>query len=266
MNRLQQIRLGATFLMRKRSGKIKPVAALWELDAPTGSPSPDTDAALTRLDKLADSGVRLVIFSGLRKESRPDMATLIRFARQRGMVTAIDTYGDTIGQHLEALEQTDRVRFFVEGAKEYHDAIHGNGAYDRLLGAIEVLLVRGVDVGLRSIVTTENVDHLSDTIAVGRRYDAPILFDPAPGTDQTARMETYRFLEKTKAAGDPVANSPEGLALLFEQHPNNAAENSLLIRISHDGAITTEDRDECARSVEFALLRAITLTDVKKYI
>src|SRR3990172_3204182 len=93
-----------------------------------------TEEALGVIDNLADFGVPVVLFSGGEPLTRPDLFTLSRYARDRGLRAVLSTNGTLITEDVarEAKEQGfSYVGVSLDGLPAIHDRFRGKrGAFE----------------------------------------------------------------------------------------------------------------------------------------
>lgn len=123
-----------------------------------------TDEALVVLDDLAGFGVPALILSGGEPLLRRDLFTLSARARALGLFVALSTNGtlvDDAAADAIARAGYDYVGVSLDGIGAVHDAFRGrDGAFAASWRAIELLMARGVRVGVRFTLTTDTVDQL----------------------------------------------------------------------------------------------------------
>lgn len=136
-----------------------------------------TDEATHVIDGLAAYNVPVLLFSGGEPFARPDIRTLARYAKDKGLRVTFSTNGtlidDDTADFLAELG-TGYVGISVDGTEDVHDAFRRSpGAYARSLAAIRRLTARGVKVGLRVTMTRANVASIPAIFNLLRRERVP---------------------------------------------------------------------------------------------
>lgn len=167
---------------RARTGPVKPVV-IWNLTRRCNlkcrhcyAVAADRDfpgelsAAEARavLDDLADFGIPALILSGGEPLSRPDTLDLARRAKARGLYTALSTNGTPIAGALAdeiAAIGFDYVGISLDGIGATNDWFRGqDGAFAAALSGVRACVARGVKVGLRYTMTSDNARELPDLL------------------------------------------------------------------------------------------------------
>jgi len=119
-----------------------------------------TQEGLRVIDDLADFGTPVVLFSGGEPLSRPDLFTLSRYARDRGLRAVLSTNGTLITPDVarEAKEQGfSYVGVSLDGLRPIHDRFRGRqGAFEAAIAGIRACREAGVRVGVRFTITRRN--------------------------------------------------------------------------------------------------------------
>lgn len=114
-----------------------------------GSLGYSTSEARAILRQMAEIGVVDVAFSGGEPLLRRDLEDLIRSARDEGMSTGTSTNGYAMTERrARSLKAAglDRLQVSLDGTREAHERVRGNGSFDRAVTAIR----RGLQAGLRT--------------------------------------------------------------------------------------------------------------------
>ncbi len=178
---------------------------------------------LRGLDALWGLGARWITFGGGEPLVRQDIGEIVRYAKQRGFHTYISTNGWLLPERIEELRVVDHVNLSLDGSREAHDLVRGEGAYDRALAALEVCKSRGLPVSLQCVLNRHNLDAADEALETARRFGTPIMFQPATKWLSTSKQpnpiapdtEAYRraiaHIAMRKKQGAPVRNSYAGL-------------------------------------------------------
>ncbi|MBI5289736.1 MAG: radical SAM protein [Chloroflexi bacterium] len=136
-----------------------------------------TEEGLRVIDDLAAFGTPVVLFSGGEPLSRPDLFTLSRHARDRGLRAVLSTNGTLITPDVarEAKEQGfSYVGVSLDGLQPIHDRFRGKqGAFDAAIAGIRACREAGVRVGVRFTITRRNQHDLPRILDLLEEEDIP---------------------------------------------------------------------------------------------
>lgn len=174
--------LAAPTPMRRRRGPLRPVV-IWNLTrrcnlkcrhcyavaADHAFPGElTTEEAIGVLDDLAAYGIPALILSGGEPLSRADTLDIARRAKAHGLYTALSSNGTPIRDGMAdavAAIGFDYVGISLDGVGRTNDWFRGqNGAFDAALEGIRQCKARGIKVGLRYTMTTENAGELPELL------------------------------------------------------------------------------------------------------
>ena len=128
------------------------------------------------LDDLKAARVPAVILSGGEPLLRPDIYDIAERAKSLGLSVSLSSNGALIDDaHADriAAAKFDYVGVSLDGIGATHDRFRGRpGCFDASMAGIRRLHVRGVKVGLRFTMTSDNEAEFSDLVDLARREDA----------------------------------------------------------------------------------------------
>lgn len=140
----------------------------------------DGISAALVLDLLAEArrlGARSFVPCGAEIFMRKDTISLLKAADDLGFERQeIVTNGILLPQHADALADIPSIRLHVsiDGPARIHDALRGQGNYDKALGGVRAVQARGIPVELSAVLmrqTLETADHIVDLacqLGIGR--------------------------------------------------------------------------------------------------
>lgn len=173
--------------VRRRTGAVKPVV-IWNLTRrcnlkcrhcyavaadhhfPGELTTPEAEAVL---DDLAAFGIPALILSGGEPLSRADTLDLARRAKAHGLYTALSTNGTPIAGRVAdevAAIGFDYVGISLDGIGATNDWFRGlDGAFEAALSGVRACVARGIKVGLRFTMTSDNARQLPELLALADR-------------------------------------------------------------------------------------------------
>jgi len=172
--------------VRQRSGPVRPVV-IWNLTrrcnlkcrhcyavaANHHFPGELTGSeAIAVLDDLAFYGIPALILSGGEPLYRVDAIDLAKRSKAHGLYTALSTNGTPIkGAYADQVAEVgfDYVGISLDGIGATNDWFRGEtGAFDSALAGVRECKRRGIKVGLRFTMTSDNHEQLPDLIQLAK--------------------------------------------------------------------------------------------------
>jgi len=135
------------------------------------------------LDELAALGTLDLTITGGEIFLRRDLLDIVALARAKRFAVTLFTSGTLIDE-----DKADRIAALQVSCVEITVYSHDAAVHDRFTGiprshekslrALRLLRARGVKTLMKANLTTFNVDHIDDMIALARALDADFTFDP----------------------------------------------------------------------------------------
>jgi MoaA/NifB/PqqE/SkfB family radical SAM enzyme len=196
------------------------------------TPELDAPEIIARLGELWAIGGRWITFGGGEPLLKKGIEDIVRAAKELGFQVFLSTNGTLLPEKAAVLQWVDHVNLSLDGGREVHDAVRGPGAYDKTIAAIAVCRRAGVDVSLQCVLSSLNLEHVDEVLAVASEYGVPAMFQPATQWLDSSMapnpiappVEAYRWaiagLIHRKRRGAPIRNSVAGLIHLGQwPHP-----------------------------------------------
>ncbi|MBI4508380.1 MAG: SPASM domain-containing protein [Deltaproteobacteria bacterium] len=153
------------------------------------------------IDALAEMGVFHLALGGGESAALPWLGEIAAHARSRGMIPNLTTSGlDGIGELLDIVHLFGQVNVSIDGVGPIYATVRGFDGFARADEAIRLLREKKREIGLNTVVTRHNFDHLADIFRYARWR-------------RLSEIELLRF----KPSGRGVGSYPE-LACTSEQH------------------------------------------------
>jgi MoaA/NifB/PqqE/SkfB family radical SAM enzyme len=188
----------------------------------------DTDRVMHGLDALWNAGTRWLTFGGGEPLIRDDIAAIFRHAKQRGFAVYLSTNGALLPRKTEVLQDLDHVNLSLDGGREIHDRVRGEGSFDKALRAIEICKEHHKDVSLQCVVGTHNLDRVSEAVHIASERGVSIMFQPSMrwmssslkpnplAPEPAAYRKAIAEIVDLKRNGAPIRNSYAGLRHLAQ--------------------------------------------------
>ncbi|MEW6076599.1 MAG: radical SAM protein [Thermodesulfobacteriota bacterium] len=205
------------------------------------------------VDELAASGTLRISFTGGEPLLREDMGDIIRYVREKGIETRLNSNGSLVKEKIDNLRGLDMLLLSLEGPEAIHDAIRGPGSFQEVREAMRAARGQGVPVGLATVLASTNLDAVEFVLDGARDAGCRVMFQPATRLRLGGRApnelappvgpyrEVITGLIARKNAGDPaIANSLTGLRHLI-RWPDPVrmacASGRISCRIEPDGQV-----------------------------
>lgn len=147
-------------------------------ESPKWKPELDTAGAKDIIDQLTNMGTRIIHFSGGEPTLRDDLATLISYAKSKGIVTVVTTNGSTTDQRMCQAIGADYIRISLDGLEDTHNRLRGSKmAFQRVLAATELLKTNGIVPVYTSLVSSQTtVNDMQELVDFTREKKGRIQF------------------------------------------------------------------------------------------
>ncbi|MGE0790380.1 MAG: radical SAM protein [Sandaracinaceae bacterium] len=139
--------------------------------------------ALSLLDQARALGATKFTPCGAESFMRKDFLDVVEHAHRIGFTTQdIVTNGTMITDaHLDRLEACPSVSLHIsiDGPREIHDRLRGEGNYDKSVATAKEILRRGIKLGLSGVILKESLDHLTPLVDLAAELGVPeVSFQP----------------------------------------------------------------------------------------
>ena len=271
MDSRKVIRIARKLVAARFFGRRTPVAVGWTLTDRCNldcaycrfgkSPRPelDTDAVLSVLDQMPRAGVELVSFTGGEPLLRADIGAVLSRARELGLTVKLNTNGRLVPKRPDVLRHVHAVQISLDGDRDVHDEVRGEGSFDAVVAATRTLRDARVPFSFLCTITRVNVAHLPEVERIVRGLGATVSYQPALATTLgrfepnpiAAEPAEYAaaiagVLERGRVADSPILNAPRTLRHLGAWPDDTeipCAAGIVACRIETDGEMTLCGRD-----------------------
>jgi AdoMet-dependent heme synthase len=139
-----------------------------------------TEQGMALIDSLVEVGRPILVFSGGEPLSRPDILTLARHGRDRGLTTALATNGtlvDTTTAREIVAAGIGRVAISIDGANpETHDKFRGiPGSFQKAIQGFEHLRQAGMSLQINCTLAKHNAAEREDIYQLALKLGADAL-------------------------------------------------------------------------------------------
>ncbi len=149
----------------------------------TASPDEMTTAQLySILDDLTEMGCRTIHLTGGDPLMRDDIGEIVQYANSKGLHCAFSSDGSNVLKKRDIVRQFKLIHLSFEGPREIHDTLKFEGAYDRLIEAIEVAQEENVRIVTLTVLTKLNLGCIDYILDTAKEYGFSSFFQPLSRT------------------------------------------------------------------------------------
>ncbi len=188
--------------------------------------------------ELVAEGFKLAVVLGGEPLLRDDLGELLGELRGKLLVNVF-TNGLLLAERHELVRDASTVFVSLDAPDAEHDRIRAHpGLFDRVIAGIEALRTRHprVRLALNATITRASAARIDDLLALARRLDAPIGFQPpsfegqftvegrpfaqseAQGADQGVVAHAFRRIRAAAERGDRVIGSAAFFSQVIDDH------------------------------------------------
>lgn len=113
------------------------------------------------IQHLSNAGIQEIRFTGGEPLKFDGICELIKLATENGICTSLGTNGTLITQKVaDQLKDAGLKKAVVsiDGIQERHDAIRGNGSYEKAMNGLNCLMNAGIDVRVNAVIMKSNIE------------------------------------------------------------------------------------------------------------
>jgi MoaA/NifB/PqqE/SkfB family radical SAM enzyme len=131
-------------------------------------PELNTNESVTVIKRIAESGARMLDFSGGEPTLRNDIGDLITLSNDLGLFTTMNTNGlairnDMMNKFRAGLEA---ITISLDGPEEIHDKVRGiPGGYRKAIQSIKTYRESGIRTGISTVLSTQNRGKIKSMIS-----------------------------------------------------------------------------------------------------
>lgn len=128
-------------------------------------PEMDTEKCLEFVDMLGEAGVHRIDMTGGEPLLRDDIVDIVERVHEWGMGVVITSNG-TVGpeKYVELAEYDVYFQISLDGTKELHERVRGEGTFERTLSTIETLQEKSVPYRVNHVIHSGNAHALEEFI------------------------------------------------------------------------------------------------------
>ncbi len=220
-------------ILAAKFGKASPLAVTFEIthlcnlacvycDRHTPLPNEMTrDEIFSVFEQFIALGMWKMNLDGGEPLAHSHAVEMVDWLTDRGISTRMNTNGILVPKKVETVKKLDVVKISLDGPRESHDSVRGEGSFDKAIRGAEVAREVGVPkVEFTCVVGQHNADQIETLIDMVEELGLSIIFQPLrnslfQGTDrdgaefqlqQQQLMRAFARIEERKREGGPIAN------------------------------------------------------------
>lgn len=137
-----------------------------------------TKQACGVIDQLAALGTLGISFTGGEPLLRSDIGRLINYAKQKGIISKINTNGLLIPQKIDDIQYAEQINLSFDGQETIHDQVRGAGSYKALFRAVDILKINKKKVVFHVTLTKYNLFSVDFILDKCREFNVGAFFQP----------------------------------------------------------------------------------------
>jgi MoaA/NifB/PqqE/SkfB family radical SAM enzyme len=157
---------------------------------------------LRALGELHALGMRHVSLDGGEPLAHRHVDEVVSFLALRGVRVFMNTNGILVPRKLATVRRLGRVKISLDGPRDAHDAVRGEGSYDKAIAGAMAARDAGVEVELTCVVGSHNAARVDELLDLVEALGMVIVFQPARNS---LFLGTDRDGSAWQASADDVA-------------------------------------------------------------
>ena len=233
------INIGANIFASKFFNIRKPLLVSWEITSKCDSKCTYCGFSSVRrkdlplakiiyiIDHLKKNGTKILSLTGGEPLLRKDITEIVAYAVSKGIKTGINTNGYHLQNNLSILKYVNSITLSLDGNEIVNDKTRGRGAFKYTLNAAEIIKSFNKPLRFTTVLNKFNTDQIDYLIAVTKKYNAKIMFQPAYPyllrkkvlnseiPEKNDYIKAVEYLIKLKKFEPVILNSEPGLQMLL---------------------------------------------------
>jgi len=189
------------------------------------------------------NGARIAYFEGgettMWNDGDKDLDSIIKAAKDAGY----NNVGYTTNGTNKIFTGSDVISISLDGPKEIHDLIRGDGVYDKLMDNVEKIEFTS-SIYANMVLQKDNIEYIEETAELVKNNEklAGIIFNfitPPPeeiSLSTEEKIEAVDKIRELKKKGYPILNSKRGLELLKNEDWSEKCPYHVTVFITPDGS------------------------------
>ncbi len=187
------------------------------------------------LGEFHEMGMRHVSLDGGEPLAHRHVDEVVAFLVQRRVRVYMNTNGILVPKKLATIRLLSKVKISLDGPPECHDAMRGEGAWQKAMSGALAARRAGTPVELTCVVGRHNATHIDELVELAERSFFPVVFQPARNSlfldskrdgkafqlEASELGRVFRRLEARKLAGSKAVANRWASLRHFRQFPGD---------------------------------------------
>lgn len=130
------------------------------------------------IHELSKLGTKRISFSGGEPLLREDIDEIITFCNKQGIYPEMNSNGTLVPKKIDTVKKLDFLKLSLDGPQEVHDAVRGDGSYQKVIEAANISFKNKINFGFAYTLTKYNINFLDHVLGVATRYHTIVAFQP----------------------------------------------------------------------------------------
>lgn len=173
------------------------------------------DKWIMAIDQFHDMGTEIMVLLGGEPFLYKEIDKIVDRIKQHGMICELITNGYFIQDKIDIVKKVDSICLSIDGDKTTNDRNRGNGSYDRVVKAIDIVKPLGVKTRIKAVITRRNMESMDYLCRFALQHNTPLTFTlPSIHTENEdltiSPAEVRKVIEtakKHKKEGCPIAHT-----------------------------------------------------------
>lgn len=137
---------------------------------------PEIFAVLAEFHAL---GMRDILLDGGEPLAHRNVEEIVDRLVARAVTVSMNTNGILIPRKIETVRKLSKVKISLDGPRERHDSMRGDGAFARALDGARAAREAGIKVEFTCVVGAHNLDSLEKVLDIAESFETQVVFQPA---------------------------------------------------------------------------------------
>ncbi|MBU1044862.1 MAG: radical SAM protein [Candidatus Omnitrophica bacterium] len=181
------------------------------------------------LCQLKGLGTKRISFSGGDVLLRDDFSEILDCCIDYGIYPELNCNGVLFYDKAHKLKKLDFVKFSLDGPKQVHDSLRGDGSFDKVMKSVEACLKNKIKFGFAMTLTKFNINDLDFLLQTAKKYETIVAFQPVKsmhkgiegideflGSEEVFRKALKKLILEKGRGCENIRNSMRELKYIYD--------------------------------------------------
>lgn len=183
-----------------------------------------TKQMISLIDELAQAGTKYISLNGGEALLKDGIDLIVERIKHRNMLCHLSTNGLLIKDNIPMLKMVDSLAISIDGAKISNDANRGQGSFERIIQAIELLKRNRIRFHTHTVLTRNNTQAVEEIMSLAQRYKCRAQFSTLRVEGPLDKENCLRDAELRQVIQKIINYKKRGFPVFFSQ---DSYENAL---------------------------------------